>query len=144
MTCIAYKNGFLVSDSEIHEGRLRVGHARKIIRCKDGSIAGAAGDLKAISAFLKWAKNGFKDKSRPDFESSDFVGLVISKDETITFYENGFLPSVLDAPFHAIGSGQWVAIGAMAAGASAQKAVEIACQYIHGCSGPLQIEALNI
>src|SRR5690606_24915104 len=43
-----------------------------------------------------------------------------------------------DVPFFAFGSGAEVAIGAMAAGASAQQAIEIAAQYTSSAALPVQ------
>jgi len=46
-------------------------------------------------------------------------------------------PLHLEAPFFASGSGRFLAMGAMAAGASAEQALQIACDMDQGTSGPV-------
>jgi len=86
-------------------------------------------------AFLEWGQNDFKQSLTPKCENSlitedDFVGIRIDKDGHITTYDENFFPiNVGLVDFFASGSGQDLARGAMAYGATAKQAVEIACKY---------------
>lgn len=52
-------------------------------------------------------------------------------------YEQEPYPEPIDTPFLAWGSGEKFAMGAMAAGANAKRAAEIACELCTTCGGPV-------
>lgn len=94
------------------------------------------------AAFRRWCEAGRPDDDKPSLGES-FYGLVVESDRTIRIYDQRLGWFKLAAPFHAIGSGHELAIGAMAAGASAIEAVKIAIQYESGCGGPIQVEVVG-
>lgn len=53
----------------------------------------------------------------------------------VVYYERQPFSLTIEMPHHAIGIGRECAIGAMAMGASAYRAVEIASGLIDGCGG---------
>jgi len=58
----------------------------------------------------------------------------------VSHWDNNLARIDIDHEFFAIGSGAAIALGAMAFGASAEVAVEIACRY-DTCSGPPVVRA---
>jgi hypothetical protein len=129
VTIIAYKDGWCWADDLIFVGRMIVGREAKIVRAKNGTIAGAAGDASACSLFLKWAEKGRRGKAPEVFTGEDKVegAIVIERDGTICDY-SGPEPSRIKADHYAVGGAADIAIGAMMAGASAMEGVAIACK----------------
>lgn len=62
---------------------------------------------------------------------------MIGRDGQISHFSERLRPYKVHASFYAIGSGRRLAIGAMAAGASAKEAVEIACRFDTHSRGPV-------
>lgn len=131
MTTIAYREGVLCADTSVHDRDTYVGAMDKIVKRKsDGKLAGAAGAMEDVVAFLDWFMRGSRG-SLSVSKTGNFEGLVVhGKGEVEWFGANGRSKPILlaDFPFTAIGSGFKVAMGAMAHGASAQDAIKIACQ----------------
>ena len=94
----------------------------KIHRVGDALIA-CAGDVKQSADFLRWHRGGRRG-ARPKGE--DYTALILRPDGVWQFDSNGCEMRV-ERGFHALGSGAGPALGAMMAGASARRAVEIAC-----------------
>jgi ATP-dependent protease HslVU (ClpYQ) peptidase subunit len=126
----------MAADSEISEGQLRTGRVKKIVKMKDGSLVGFCGPLRDMAAWLTWIEKGAKLRHRPEV-SEDFEVMIVDPEGDVAFVEGNGAVMSLEGPYHAIGSGQWVAMGAMAAGASAEDAARIACGLVHGCSEPV-------
>jgi hypothetical protein len=73
----------------------------------------------------------------PDKENG-FSALVVAGNGEVTIYDAEGGGYALEAEFYARGAGAELAIGAMAMGARADQAVEIACRYSVWCEGPVQ------
>jgi ATP-dependent protease HslVU (ClpYQ) peptidase subunit len=136
VTIVCYRDGIMASDSEISEGQLRVGRVQKAVKMKDGSLVGFCGPLKDMAAWLTWIEKGANVKRRPEV-SEEFEVMIVDPEGDVAFVEGNGPVMSITAPFHAIGSGQWVAMGAMGAGASAEEAARIACGLVHSCSEPV-------
>lgn len=104
----------------------------KIFKLKDGRYAAGCGNsYHALCAVVAWMNAGSKADSRPDIPADDAPDMiVIDKKGVVSWviwpYVNGV---ALTEPFFAVGSGSEFALGAMAAGANARRAVEIACRF---------------
>lgn len=144
MTVIAYRDGIMASDSVGTVGDMAVGDHRKVVRSSCGFIAGASGDSGDSQRFLGWILD-HGPKSGESFvpNDPDMGCMWVSPDGTVTRLGMKGAPYIITAPFHAMGSGREIALGAMAAGATADRAVEIAIQYIFGCGGPVQMVKLH-
>ena len=143
MTCIAYKSGFLASDSAVTEDGSLCGSMIKITRAPDGSMAGACGGASSLAMFLNWVHKG-RHGAKPNVaEDKDFSGLFIAPTGIVSTYEAPMYPFIMANDFYAFGSGADVAMGAMAAGVNAIKAVKIACKFNVYCSEPIYILRLD-
>ena len=133
MTTIAYKDGWLAADTLLNMvGMKRYGG--KITRHKDATgkeyLVASAGNLSDCAALEEWYNNGaigvpqyhlFKD----DTPSASM--LVVHEEGWVLYVDvYGHESSIIPDDHFAIGSGSMVAMGAMLAGASAIRAVEIA------------------
>ncbi len=119
----------------------------KIERLSDGRYFLGSGHCLTIGKARRWAEDHFSEGSRPEFgelfcENADNFGmscLVISADgNTVTLIDDEMQPMIVTDEYLGVGSGGASARAALAAGASAQRAVEIAIQYDGNSGGPVQ------
>lgn len=128
MTTIAVRDGVMAADSKIASGD-DCGTTCKLYRIR-GVIIGFSGGDRNGKLFLRWYAG--RHFYTPQFFTGDdddcFEALLLTK-RKLELWDESLIPSRVKAPFYAIGSGRGVAMGAMAAGASAEEAVHIACRY---------------
>jgi hypothetical protein len=145
MTIVAYREGVLATDSQAtnHDGLIS-GSVRKIWVRMDGALCSAAGGTGDMGSFAAWFLADSKEQGRWRGRSKEhgFSGIIVEPDGQVTLYDIDGQPYRMDAPFYARGVGSELAIGAMAMGATAEQAVEIACRYSTYCGGPVQVERL--
>lgn len=146
MTVLAFKRGILAADSGVVAGDVMVSTTRKIARSKSGYIGGGAGAFSALTRFLQWleALDGDIDDApafNPDVENeNDFSAIIVAPNGAVFTMDDTGTISEVEAPFYAEGSGAEFALGAMAAGASAERAVKLTCGWHIKCRGPVVIE----
>ena len=157
MTVIAYKDGHIACDSCWSDDGLLFSSATKIIRLPHDKLYGASGDSddRALLDLVRGASTPHELPSRQQLEelNTDMSALVIFYNKHIIYrgiprvfildcvknsdkYEPSGVTEV-NLPFTAIGSGRQIAIGAMAAGASAVAAVHLACDWNVYCRPPV-------
>lgn len=125
MTTVATDGRTMAADRMVcGGGGIKHGQTTKIFHADNGDVVGAAGDSFRIAAFVRWY-NG--DRVDP-FEANpeDFEALVLKSDGTTLCFNFAGDFIVESGPHAAIGSGSGVALGALDAGASPVKAIEIA------------------
>jgi 20S proteasome alpha/beta subunit len=146
MTTIAYKDGLLAADTRVTARATHSGTWSKITELKNGAILACSGATR----FQRWLGRALQELGNFDIEDGmhfdlDCPSEAIAKDEPdcsvmlirhdgAHFELDGWIAFRLDAPFYAIGSGAQFAMGAMAAGVDARKAVQLASS-IDLCSG---------
>jgi hypothetical protein len=149
MTTIAYRDGILACDSCWSDDSLVVLSQTKILRLRSGALYGAAGhvDDRALVAALQDASGPADLPSHEDLYEmkTEIRALLIFPDGSVFMIDAkepcaGVTPL---GPFAAVGSGGRVAMGAMAMGASAEQAVEIACRLDTYCRLPIHTLALK-
>lgn len=110
----------------------------KLQRAPNGDIFACQGDEDHCVEFEDWYKGGCDPEETPDFDSdSAFEALVLTHDGSVVKYTNRLTVVTVNGPYIALGAGDEVAMGAMAAGASPERAVEIACQLNAYTGGPV-------
>lgn len=146
MTTIAYRDGVLAADSQVTAGTTKVGRMTKCGRLPGGYRWAFCGSSQLLWTFVKWCQRALEsnephpwDGDAPQWSrEDDAAGILIHPDGAASEYEGrGWLR--VDAPFLAWGSGDKIAIGAMAAGKTAAEAVEVACSIDVYTSGPVVI-----
>lgn len=138
MTTFAYKDGVLATDSAVSGSGTYCGSTTKGGRAQDGTLAAACGDLSGVPAILEWLEGGAQGEPPIPKDTNEYF--VARPDGTCLWVGvNG--AAQVHAPFHAGGSGASIALGAMAAGASAQAAVEIACDLDNSSRRPVLVFA---
>lgn len=153
MTTIAYRDGVLAADTLITENLRAIGNARKLftLRSERGTVAWAVtGTLIAMREVDDWIVGGMVGR-HPQMKTSEnacstAVIFASRKGEAqivmITMDEHGI--DWMYAPeYHAIGSGAPLALGAMAAGATAQEAVVAACEVCIQSQLPAHVQMVR-
>lgn len=135
MTTIAYANGVMAADTLMSRGREITTGARKIFATGHYLVgfSGSYGVIPALLDFLRGEEASTDGDAtlfhkvwadKPDF-AEDFSVLLVNRRGTV-FYGGDTPPVIVARPFEAIGTGAQFAIGAMAYGAGAKRAVKIA------------------
>lgn len=148
MTTIAYRNGVMASESGCVGDGARVGATKKVFKLASGALYGSCGDAddRSLRKLLDKAKRGSQLPTAERLKKvvGDIQAILVLPCGEVwdvqTGNDCGALP--LAADFHAVGSGHRFALGAMAAGATAEKAVAIACEYDVNSKGPIQVMKL--
>jgi hypothetical protein len=146
VTTIAYRAGVLAADSRAtittESGGERMTRCEKLFRktVKKGRrnhevIIATAGESAPGLVFVDWYGSGQPPPHQLIEGDADFTCLVLTDDGLHEFDKYCRGERVVHPDFYAIGSGAMAALGAMHAGASAKRAVEIACLVSPG-SGP--------
>lgn len=139
MTIIAYKAGILACDSAVFNGDYCFKTRDKIIRLNDGSHFAASGRWSVIQDVAKWL-NGDGEKPEPEKEG-DFGALWL-RGEGLWRMDHDYRAYADTAEFAAEGAHAEFVCGALAAGAGAAEAVELACRYGSFGRPPVQCVSL--
>lgn len=154
MTTIAYRNGVIAADSQTtvdtEAGGARYFKCIKLFRkiVKHAStheeevVLATAGESFSSLVFVDWYGSG---KDAPEIlvhGEADFTVLALTKDGLFE-YDKWCRGEKIAEPFYAIGSGAKAALGAMHAGVSAKRAVEIACMVDPYTRAPVTVWSLK-
>lgn len=142
MTIICYRDGVMAADSAVYLGNVRVGSFQKIARCDDGALAAAIGTTSICARFNVWFLTGRQRPFDPKDDDKDFSAIIVHPDGHVQRMDHQGDEFSIEAPFFAIGFSQDFALGAMAAGSSAEDAVRLCLKWHDGCGGDVQVERL--
>lgn len=142
MTTIALRYGSLAADTStyIHEGNLRMPFdgSQKIHRLSDNSLVAGSGIKRQIADFVLWCENG-EQQERPSIDEATIIRVWPNGKASI-FDGKSDERDISSCEFYAIGSGAGIALGALAMGATAEQAVEIASRFNPWTGGQIQVE----
>lgn len=136
MTTLAYRNGVLAFDTQMSCGSLKR-RVTKAFKLKDGTLFGITGSVTDGLKLRRWAESGYKGDA-PSIDSESGVDCIHVRHDGVFLLDNDLELIRITDEFAALGSGGHVATGAMAMGASALKAVEIAAEFDAGTSAPFE------
>ena len=149
MTTIAYTAGRMAADTQMTRGREKATGATKIFATKH-FLVGFAGSYGAVPSLLNFVQR-HADKADATLLhkvwdevtglTEDFSMLLVNREGTI-FYAGDMPPVVVPRSYEAIGTGAAFAIGAMAYGSSAKKAIKIASTLDAYTGGTIQMLTL--
>jgi len=139
MTVIVCRDGVMAADTAVWMGDILAGHTRKITRLSDGRLFAAAGVRSQIEGCLFWLNDG--GNAPEAVGECEFGALVLAPDgiwrigHRFELYRNV-------GDFAVEGAHDEFLMGALAAGASAEKAVRLAIIYGRRAGGDVQTERL--
>jgi len=126
MTTIAYRNGILATDRQVTVANSRKECAK--MWAVKGAVIAVAGVLSDGLRFKDWWLSGKADQY---FAISDHSSIIVVdlKTAQVTEYDSNMVAMPIIGEFEAWGTGCDFAMGAMAAGSDAVKAVDIGMRY---------------
>jgi ATP-dependent protease HslVU (ClpYQ) peptidase subunit len=140
----------LVGDKQATEGGIlqTVTKVRKITSGKHkGWLIGAAGATAQCNMMMGWFEAGADPNKFPHAlqKEDGFAAhmIAISPQGVVHKYEFVPFPIIFEDTFYASGSGRDLAIGALAMGADAVRAAEVACTYCSECGVGLDVVELR-
>lgn len=114
------------------------------IRRVGRSLIGYCGPVYQAIEFIAWVEAGMRGAPPlKDKDKSDHVGFVLLNSSGLYQMEGRGTLMPVDAEYWAIGSGADYAVGAMAAGATVEEAIEIAARYDPATKLPFTVEKLR-
>ncbi len=130
MTTIAWDGKTLAGDRRAHVDLTPAGRTRKVYRvvAPNGRVAlvGFAGSVAYARAYLHWLAGG-DEPDRAGFAAAKWAVMMVDDSKRVYVRVNETNAwDDLGRIRWAIGSGRWLALGAMAHGASAREALKIA------------------
>lgn len=139
MTVIAYRDGIMAADTAtfLYGTTRSPGAVKKILRLRDGSLFSGAGKRAERRALANWIENGMEGE-RPS--TPDTTCILVRPDRTVAVFDGDDDVEFGSVEFYAIGSGGTAALGAMYAGATAERAAKIATLIDPFCGGDIQVE----
>lgn len=120
----------------------------KIVRRRDGWLAGAAGSVPRCDAFMEWFQAGADPKTTPDVPADsneeELDALVLTLQGQLYRSDHRYRLYLVRAPY-AIGESDAasMAFAAMAIGKSCGDAVALAIEHTIYVGGPVQVESLE-
>lgn len=140
MTCIAWDSKSLAADRKMTGGQVQ--NVSKITRLPGGALLAGCGYYDHLVEVGMWLQNGGHEADKPNLSHEDDQStfLLIEKNAKAYWLTWPWLRSVeIAEPFIAFGSGGDYAMGAMAMGAGAKRAVSIACQLDPNCGKGIDV-----
>lgn len=144
MTVVCYKDGVMAADSNVVYGNLIIGSAQKVLKTDDGFLVGGSGNLANLAMFFDWFQN--EDEGKPSLDElklEDIDVITVDPDGNVFIIDSSGWPMEIKADYYVSGTGSQIAMGAMAQGATAIQAVELACKFVPGCGGDIQVVKLK-
>lgn len=139
MTTIAYRDGVLAADSMLSDNATLVGSFTKIRPVGDVGFLALAGQIGPnFKIMIDWlSKWPVIDEAPKCLADGDVSGIFALESGRVFQLVRGS-PYEISAPFFADGTGRFIALGAMAMGATAEQAVDVAIHYDHHSGGTTQ------
>jgi hypothetical protein len=130
MTTVAWDGKTLAVDRQGTTGGDRAYATTKLRRISDGRVAAFSGAIENGLLLCEWADAGtIKDNWPSCQKSDDFCTLIVAGPDGVFQYESLPIAQRIEGDQMAWGSGAKYALGAMAHGADAVQAVEIAARF---------------
>ncbi len=141
MTTIVYSAGVVAGDSRaIRNGTIMPESVEKVWRVEEhGGVAALVGEISLIHDMQQWLDRGQKAWEQPKIPDGTLV-MEFLRDGTIREYTTVGVCVMRPARgFYAWGSGADTALGALAAGCSARRTLEIVMEFDPGTGGEIHV-----
>lgn len=138
MSVIAWDGKVLATDMQGSHSSGLIGITPKLRRLKTGNFVAITGDIALCQIAMLWIENGCKPEMWPSVLIEDGWGIVTTRPGypgAICELSRYPTMEIVYSQYWAWGAGQDLAIGALAMGATAVQAVNVACNYSDSCGG---------
>ncbi len=132
MSVVAWDGRTVAADRRVTEND--VPHlCRKVFRTKHGEILAFVGGFDHGLSLVRWYKSGGNAAKFPKARKADSATLIVFSKTRVYEFDGSPRAMPVSDKFMAWGSGKGPALGAMAMGADARRAVKIAGRYNVNC-----------
>lgn len=134
MSVVAWDGRTLAADKQATSSS-KIAVVTKIRRLTSGEVVAWTGSADCGLLMAKWYEDGADPEKWPDFQKDKdaWTRLIVASSTGAKFYEQRLVAIPVEDKFMAWGAGQDFALGAMAMGADARRAVEVAIRYSDSC-----------
>lgn len=138
MTTIVCNRQGMAADKRISGGPIFA--STKIFRV-NGSLIGIAGNIEQALRFVEWRRT---PEQKPQFaEQSGFEALELTPDGMLIYWGAEMVGVEIEDAYYAIGSGSWLALGAMGMGATPKEAIKVAARWDVATGTEIQVMTLK-
>lgn len=131
MTVIAWDGKSIAADKQATNIDMRA-TTTKLKRLESGIVLGWTGGWDYALALVEWFE-GKREWPKFQEDKDKWSRLIVVENGIARMYEQETVPLIVEDPFMAWGSGRDFAMGAMAMGATAKEAVEVANRFCTSC-----------
>lgn len=140
MTIIVFDGKTIAADGGETVNHIRNRTDKKKLEIINGVCIGVSGDAHAGATFRHWWRNG---KVGYPGGTESFSALVVYANGRCETYRDGYPEPLPSGATEAVGCGFPIAKAALAMGADAKRAVELACELDTECFGDIQVVTLD-
>lgn len=139
MTVIVWDGERIAVDSLATNGN-RAHRVQKFRELDNGTVLLWTGDHEEGQVLARWFENGCNAEDLPKHETREEFTVLIALRQSgvVEQYQIERIAETIEAPF-AWGDGAPYAMAAMAMGADAVRAAEVACEFSVFCGKPIQV-----
>lgn len=139
MSVVAWDGKVIAADRQGTIAEMRV-VSSKMRRTAEAVLAWT-GNQECGLALADWYERGASKDAWPKFQDDmdRWTRLIVADMHGIRYYEQEPVPQYVQQPFIAFGSGRDFAMGAMAMGASAERAVQVASEFCVSCGMGVEV-----
>jgi hypothetical protein len=143
MTVIAWDGKTIAADRLVSCGGI-IQETKKLYEGVNGCTLSFSGEGAKGLMMVAWFNDGADPDKWPEFQRGDnYVALIVADSQGVDVYYDEPVPTTFTNNFNAWGAGAEFAIGAMAAGKTAEEAVIIANDHCTGCGRGVDVIELN-
>jgi hypothetical protein len=137
MSVIVWDGKTLAADKQGTNCEMRFTECKMAVKFTEHGLVACAwtGTASYGRELAQWYFDGAVKEKWPEFQKDkdDWCRLIVADADGCQFYEMTPFPMIVHDPYMAWGSGRDFAMGALAMGADAITAVEVACKFSTGC-----------
>ena len=144
MTTIAFDGNTIAADKQMNFCDTPVATSKLVKMTYNGkrAVAAGSGEVVQYTPIIEWLKN--KRKAQPVLDATaNFGVIVVTEDKVAYVYASALTPVAIKGRPWAIGTGADYALGAMAFGATAEQAVQIASELDVNTGLGIDVEGFN-
>lgn len=142
MTVIAWDGKTLAADKQGTSCGLKI-TLTKIKKLENGAVVAWTGKNEHGIELSRWYLDGADPEKWPAYQGTeDWTRLIVADKGKVFSFEQRPVPQPVEDPIQAWGCGRDFALGAMALGANAVGAVEIASRFADGCG--MGVDAFDV
>lgn len=135
MTVVAWDGTAIAADRQATYGGGTATSVTKLYRLDNGEVVSWCGEMQNCLGAHNWYCAGADPSEWVNYRLNEenSISLIVLSEDGLYVFDNGPYPRKIEDLFAAFGSGHEFAMGALAMGATAKEAVEIASRFDTGC-----------